>query len=169
MALPLVLVLGVGSQLTVGLLLELTRHDIGAAPALTHAAQSLADAEQTLKQASARLAGTLAFPAAGCGAGLCANRQAPPADSYDWLTGSAHTPLPGLTGAGYWIESLGTVQAGQSADCSGSNGGCEYVRLVASAAAGGIRRSLEACYRIRRASNAAPEVTRLSWRQTHAP
>lgn len=169
LALPLVLVLGASCHLMVGLLLDTVRGGVQDGAGLVHAARALADSESVLRQAATRLQSTLAFPATGCAAGLCANRQAPSPSSYDWARGSAHASAAGVSAGGYWIELLGTVPAGQSADCSGSVGGCEYVRVIASAAPDGVRRSLEACYRIRRSADAAPVVTRSSWRETAIP
>ena len=161
------MVLGTACQIMVGLLLEATRHEVSTTPALVHAAQALADADQAVQVAASRLAGAVAFPASGCAGGLCANRQAPAIETYDWQAGAAHT-LAGPSGGAYWIELLGTVPAGQSSDCSGGSGGCEYVRVIASATSGGIRRTIEACYRIRRAGGVPPAVARISWRQTKA-
>jgi len=169
MALPLVVILGIASQLIVGQLLDAARYDIGGSPALAQATQSLADAERSLQQAVGRLATPLAFPANGCSDGLCANRQAPASESYDWRKGSAHANVPGSAAAGYWIEALGVLSAGQSVNCPGDTGGCEYVRVIASAAAGETRRTLDACYRIRRTAGSAPSIMRISWRQLHLP
>jgi len=166
---PLVLVLGVGTHMAVSPLLEAVQLELRAGLAQTRAAQSLADAERALRPARTRLDADLAFPASGCAAGLCANLAAPAADTYDWARGSVHQAVAGLAAAGWWIESLGSVAAGAAGDCSGSSGGCEYVRVVASAAPDGVRRSLEAVYRIRRAAGVAPVVTRVSWRQSQAP
>jgi len=169
LALPLVLVLATGCHMALAAVLELERHDVRSGPAQVRSAQSLAAAEHALQTARQRLDGALTFPTSGCAAGLCVNLQAPAPETYDWATGTAHTPLAGAAGGGYWIESLGSVAAGQFTDCPGSNGGCEYLRVVASAAPEGVRRSLEACYRIRRGAGLAPVITRISWRQTVLP
>jgi hypothetical protein len=169
LALPLVLVLGAGCHLMVGLLLESVRGEVRVGPALIHAANALDASDQTLAEAAVRLRSSLTFPVNSCAGGLCANRQAPAPETYDWSRGTAHATASTVSHGGYWIESLGTLLAGQSADCAGSSGGCEYVRVIASAAPGEVRSTLEACYRIRRASGVAPVVTRLSWRQTKAP
>ncbi len=169
LALPLVLVLGTGCHLMVGLLLDSVRGEMRAGAASTRTSQALDAAERTLSEAASRLSGPLAFPASGCAAGLCANRQAPAAHSYDWRSGSAHAVAANVPTGGYWVEALGALAAGQSADCGGTAGGCEYVRVVASAAPVGVRRTLEACYRIRRSALAVPVVARVSWRETISP
>lgn len=169
LALPLVLVLGLGAHLALYGLFEAARAELRATPALAQATRALTDAETALDAARSRLEAALAFPASGCANGLCANRQAPAVDSYDWARGSAHQTVATLPGGAWWIESLGSVAAGLHSDCPGTSGGCEYVRVVASAAPNGVRRSLEACFRIRRAAGLAAVVTRLSWRQTQAP
>ncbi len=169
LALPLILVIGTASQLMVGLLLESVRGEVRSSGAKAHAVETLAAAERTLGEAEARLTGALVFPANGCAQGLCANRQAPAADAYDWRSGTAHAASTSVPTGAYWIERLGTLTAGQSADCDGSTGGCEYVRVVASAAPATVRRALEACYRIRRTAGFAPLVARISWRETSSP
>ena len=169
LALPLVLVLGTACHLMIGGLLDAVRGEVRTGAMLVHSSNALLAAERTLNEAAARLNGTLAFPASSCTSGLCANRQAPTADTYDWQGSSTHAAAGSVATGGYWIETLGTLAAGQSADCSGGAGGCEYVRVVASAAPAGVRRTLEACFRIRRTANAAPAVTRISWRETSSP
>ena len=169
LALPLVLVIGTACQMIVGVLLESVRGEVRSSGAKAHAAETLAAAERTLGEAGARLTGTLAFPANGCDQGLCANRQAPAADAYDWQTGTTHAKSTSVPTGAYWVEILGTLAAGQSADCTGSSGGCEYVRVVASAARDRGRRTLEAHYRIRRTAGFAPVVVRISWRETSNP
>lgn len=169
LALPLVLVIGTACQLMVGVLLESVRGEVRGSGAKAHAAETLAAAERTLVEAGARLDGTLVFPTDGCAQGLCANRQAPAADAYDWRSGTAHAASTSVPTGGYWVETLGTLAAGQSADCGGTTGGCEYVRVVASAAPDTVRRTLEACYRIRRTAGFAPLVVRISWREASSP
>ena len=169
LALPLVLVLGTACQLMVGALLESVRGEVRNGAALARASEALTAAEITLGEAAKRLAGTLVFPPSGCAQGLCANRQAPALDSYDWRSGSVHAASTGVAAGGYWVETLGTLAAGQSVDCAGSSGGCEYVRVVASAAPHGVRRTLEACYRIRRSAGLPPQVARVSWRASSSP
>lgn len=169
LALPLVLVLGTACHLMVGLLLEAVRGEVHSGSTKTRGVEALTAAERTLSDAATRLQGPLAFPASGCANGLCANRQAPATGGYDWQSGTAHAATSQASLSGYWIEALGQISAGQSADCSGGSGGCEYVRVVASAAPHGVRRTLEACYRIRRVADAAPVVNRVSWRETNSP
>ena len=163
------LVLGTACQLMVGVLLETVRDEVRGGASLTHAGNALDAAERTLGEAAARLTGELAFPASGCVAGLCANRQAPAADGYDWQGGTVHAAVAVTDTGGYWIETLGSITAGQSADCGGGAGGCEYVRVVASAAPDGVRRTLETCYRVRRSAGLPALVARVSWRETSAP
>lgn len=170
LALPLVVVLAGGCHMALAALLDMTRFEVRSAPANVRSLQSLAAAERALQSARLRLDGTLGFPASGCAAGLCANLQAPDPAAYDWAAGNAHQSVAGVTGGGYWVESLGSVTAGQFTDCPGSGGGgCEYLRVVASAAPDSVRRSIEAGYRIRRATGVAPVITRISWRQTALP
>ena len=153
----------------VGLLLESVRGEVRVGPALIHAANALNASEQVLAEATVRQQLPMTFPASGCAGGLCANRQAPTPETYDWERGTAHATASTVEHGGYWIESLGILLAGQSADCGGSSGGCEYVRVITSAARDGVRSTLEACYRIRHAAGVAPVVARISWRQTKAP
>lgn len=168
--LPLVLVTGLGAHLALVPMLEASQLEMRAAAAHGPATQSLADAERALRVARARLESDLNFPASGCVSGLCANLGAPAGDAYDWVLGTVHQTVTGVSGGGWWIESLGQIAAGTAAgDCNGSGGGCEYVRATASAAPYGVRRTLEACYRIRRAAGLAPVVTRVSWRQSRLP
>lgn len=169
-ALPVVLLIGLGAHLTVAPVLEATQIEMRASAAQGLAVQSLADTERALQAARVRLESELSFPTVGCASGLCANLGAPTVDTYDWTHGMVHQGVPGISGGGWWIESMGYIAAGASAgDCSGTQGGCEYVRVLASAAPSGVRRSLEACYRIRRAPGLTPMVTRISWRETRLP
>jgi len=165
----MVLVLASGCHLAVSLLLESTQLETANGLALARSAQAISAAEAVLAVARLRLDGSLAFPAGSCGAGLCANLRAPAVATYEWNGGNVHQAAGGGGGNGYWIESLGSVTAGQTEDCPGSTGGCEYVRVIASAAPDGVRRTLEAVYRIRRSAGLPPGVTRLGWRQSKAP
>lgn len=168
--LPIVMVIGIGTHLAVLPMLESTRLELRATAMQGLAARSLADAERALQAARVRLESDLSFPVAGCSAGLCANLRAPPAETYDWSTGSTHQPVARVDNGGWWIEQLGHVPAGPTGgDCTGSTGGCEYVRIIASAAPFGARRTLEACYRIRRSGGLTPIVTRINWRQLRLP
>lgn len=169
LALPLVLVLGAACQWAVGVLLDSVRSEVSSSAGLTRADQALNLAESSLGEAAARLAGPLVFPPSNCAAGLCANRQAPALEAYDWQSGKAHAKATAASTGAYWIEALGIVNAGHSADCPGETGGCEYVRVIASAAAGSVRRTLEAAYRIRRVSDAPPQVRRITWRDAMIP
>jgi len=169
-ALPVVLLIGLGAHLAVAPMLEATQMETRASAAQGLAVQALADTEQVLQAARVRLESELTFPTAGCASGLCANLGAPTVDAYDWTRGMVHQQVPGVSGGGWWIESMGYIIAGATAgDCSGTQGGCEYVRVLASAAPSGVRRSLEACYRIRRAPGLTPMVSRISWRETRLP
>lgn len=168
--LPIVMVIGVGTHLAVLPMLESARLESRATAMQGLAARSLADAERALQAARVRLETDLSFPTAGCNAGLCANLWAPSTETYDWTEGSTHQPVARVDNGGWWIERLGSISAGPTAgDCTGSTGGCEYVRIIASAAPFGARRTLEACYRIRRSGGLTPVVTRISWRQLRLP
>lgn len=169
MALPLVIVLGGACSLAVATLLELTRIDTSHATHIARATQALGDAERVLREAAGYLATDPGFPAAGCTDGLCANRQAPAAATYDWTLGGAHRTANGVGGGAFWIERLGSVSAGQSADCGGVDAVCEYHRVIATGVSNEVRRTLEACFRLRRTATGPPVVTRISWRQTLAP